>query len=292
MPASVHVLPLIICIGLLLTGCGTYVPEIQEISSDQADGQLLVQAIVRSIHCEIKDAVTYVIAGDEEDAKKMHRPPLADWLLGWGAQIQITLTIDEQSSLSPSGFYSPMNIFSLFGGAAVSSEATRIETLNYYYTVKDLYYSRACLLPRDIADSHSVDHPLGSLLIQSDLKLTEWLLSVVTGNLTGDISITDTANKNAKNGIAHEVTFRIITTGNITPTWKLVHATINPSPPLFVANRARTHDLLITFGPNETTTVAGQAMDSLGPNTPAAGTFLASQIGLAIRNQMINNLSP
>jgi len=285
--ATKHVLPLVIGITLILSGCGTYVPEIQEIPGDQADGQLLIQAIVRSIHCEIKDAVTYVIGTEDQDAQKMvpPRPSLADWLLDWGAQMQITLTVDELSSLSPSGLYSPINIFSLLGGASVSSEATRIETLNYYYPVTDLYYSRACLDQRDINDSHSTNHPTGSLLIQSDLKLKEWLLGIVTGKLTGDISITNPTPGNnpiAKNAITHEITFKVITNGNITPSWKLVRATINPTPPLFMASRTRTHDLLITFGPNNKGQLA----------TPAANTFLASQIGLAIRNQMINSNLP
>lgn len=282
-----YILPFLIGIVLMLGGCGTYVPEIQEqiIPGDQAAGQLFVQAIVRSIHCEIKDAVTSVIGYEDEDAKKFHRPSQADWLLDWGAQMQITLTVDEQSSFSPSGLYSPMNIFSFLGGASASSEATRTETLSYFYPVKDLYYSHACLNPTDIADSHSNNHPTGSLLIQSDLKLTEWLLGVVTGELTGDISLanpTPANNPIAKNAITHEVTFKVITSGNITPMWKLVHATITPSPPLFMASRTRTHDLLITFGPNNQGQLA----------TPAANTFLAAQIGLAVRNQTINSNLP
>jgi hypothetical protein len=279
-----HILP-VTGIVLMLGGCGTYVPEIQEISADQAGGQLLVRAIARSIHCEIKDAVAYVVGIE----------PLARWLLGWGAQMQITLTIDEQSSFSPSGLYSPMNIFFLLGGVGASAEATRIETLNYYYTVKDLYYSKACLDPKDIADSHSSS---GSLLIQSDLKLRELLLDVATAQATGDISVTSaipadaSTATTAKNGITHEITFKVITNGNVTPSWKLVRATINPTPPLFMGSRTRTHDLIITFGPNQTTTVAGQTTNSLGPLTPAAGTFLAAQIGLANRNQMITGIIP
>jgi hypothetical protein len=282
MSTTTHILPLAMGLALTLAGCGTYVPEIQEIPGDQAGGQLLVRAIARSIHCEIKDAVAYVVGTE----------PLAHWLLGWGAQMQITLTIDEQSSFSPSGLYSPMSIFSLLGGVGASAEATRIETLNYYYTVKDLYYSKACLNPKDIADSHS---SAGSLLIQSDLKLRELLLDVATAQATGDISVTSPIPANAtiaKNGITHEITFKVITNGNITPSWKLVRATINPIPPLFMGSRTRTHDLIITFGPNQTTTADGHTTNSLGPLTPAAGTFLAAQIGLATRNQMITGIIP
>ena len=104
------------------------------------------------------------------------------------------------------------------------------------------------------------------------MKVKEWLLATVRGLATDNISFD---NKNAKNTISHEVRFEIITSANVTPTWKLVHATINPNSPLFSASRDRTHDLLITFGPNDSAT------KSLGVGTPAANTNLASQIGIS-----------
>ena len=57
-----HALPLIIGIAMMVTGCGTYVPEIQEIPG--ADSERLVQAIVGSTKCEIKDAIVWVINDD------------------------------------------------------------------------------------------------------------------------------------------------------------------------------------------------------------------------------------
>jgi hypothetical protein len=42
---------------IMLGGCGTYVPAIQEIPGGSGDAQILVNAIVRSIHCELKNAV-------------------------------------------------------------------------------------------------------------------------------------------------------------------------------------------------------------------------------------------
>jgi hypothetical protein len=272
-------------IGLMLAGCGTTVPEIQE-NPRYPDPERLVVAVVGSIHCELRNAITYVINSDRSRYWDHGWPLEADWLNNWGAQIQITLTIDEQSSLSPSGLYFPTKIFSLFGGASVSSDAVRTDTLNYYYTVKELYRLGKGCAPNTIASF--ADHPTGSLLIQSDLKLKEWLLSVVQSQAVGDISITAN-NKNAKNAITHQVTFKIISSGNITPTWKLVHATINPTVPLFLASRSRTHDLLITFGPN---VEAPDGSSSLGVGTPAAGANLAAQIGIATSSQMINNRLP
>jgi hypothetical protein len=216
----------------MLPGCGTYVPNIQE-NPWASDPNRLVEAIVASIHCEIKNAVTYVINTDRLNYwdPATHNPSLkADWLLNdWGAQLQITLTTDEQSALSPSGSYSP-NIFTLLGGANISSEATRTDTLNYYYTVKSLYGTGFGCTPKIISDLDLENHPVGSLLIQSDLKLRDWLSAVVLGHGTDQIPITKptgVTNPSFSNAILHDVKFQVITSGNITPTWKLALATIN-----------------------------------------------------------------
>lgn len=276
-------MPLAIGIALTAGGCGTTVPEIQEIPGDQR-GLELIRAIVGSIHCEVIDSVKYVIQQDQRNFPLNHRL-YADWLLDWGAQIQLTLQVNNQSAFSPSGLWSPGSAFLLGGGASVSSAATRIDILNYYYTIKELNSAPGC---DEYSKTAIADRPIGSLLVQSDLKLKEWLLSVVIGRGTGDLDfVPHTENPIAKNAISHEVKFEVVTGGNITPTWKLALSAINPVTPLASASRDRVHDLLITFGPNTQTAIGGKPTNSLGSLTPAAGTFLASQIGLAIRNQMI-----
>jgi hypothetical protein len=276
---------------LILAGCGTRVPDLQE-NPWASDPNRLVEAIVESINCEIRQAVIYVISKDSPHPEIPDPGPHTAWLYNdWGAQIQITLTTDEQSALSPSGSYSP-NIFTLIGGANVSSDATRTDTLNYYYTVKDLYgtgKNKGKRCTQNYLDNIEI-HPVGSLLIQSDLKLRDWLLAVVLGKGTDQIPVNmpktanNATNTNAKNAISHEVKFQVVTGGNITPMWKLAEATINPTAPLASASRTRTHDLLITFGPNDPATNS-----NLEPNSPAAGTFLAQQIGSAISNAALRN---
>lgn len=273
---------LAIGIGLMFAGCGTYVPNIEEPWTSQPNR--LVEAIVESIHCEIRQAVIYVISHDSTNSKILNPSPRTSWLYNdWGAQIQITLTVDEQGSLNPSGSYLP-KIFNLFGGATISSEATRTDTLNFYYTIKDLYGIGKGCSPPVIADIEN--HPTGSLLIQSDLKLRDWLTDVVVAVGTEQIPIAKPAgvsNPSFSNAILHDVKFQVITSGNITPTWTLALAAINPAAPFATASRTRTHELLITFGPNDPDT------NSLGPNTPASGAFLAQQVGSAISNTSLRN---
>jgi hypothetical protein len=291
--ATKHVVPFVVGVAVMLGGCGTYVPEIQE-NPWASDPDRLVVAIIGSIHCELKDAVTYLINADRWRYWDHGLPTVADWLNNWGTQVTLTLTIDEQSSVNPSGSYISIihpitTIFTLLGGASVSSEATRIETLSYYYTINELYGSgKGC---SHNTRNNFADHPTGSLLIQSDLKLEEWLSAVVQSRAVENISIatpssTPASNQTAKNALSHEVKFIIISSGNITPMWKLVHATINQTGSLFMASRTRTHDLLMTFGPN---VKAPDGTNSLGIGTPATNSNLAQQIGIANSVHMISS---
>jgi hypothetical protein len=68
--------------------------------------------------------------------------------------------------------------------------------------------------------------------------------------------------------VSLEIKFVIVSSGNLTPTWKLVRLTANNGAgPLFATGRTRTHDLIITIGP---------------ANQMTLNTHLASQIGQAV----------
>jgi hypothetical protein len=80
--------------------------------------------------------------------------------------------------------------------------------------------------------------------------------------------------------ISIEIKFVIVSSGNVTPTWKLLRVSASSgSAPLFGMGRTRTHDLIITIGPN---------------NTATANTHLASQIGNSVStsNQAVLGTSP
>jgi hypothetical protein len=226
-------------IALVVAGCGTYVPEIQENPWDQSGGALLVKNIIDSIQCEVKDAITYVLNTDYQISRLNGTPPMGYWLLGWGVQMQLTLTVDEKNIVSPSGVKSPSPIFFLGLGATLSSQATRSDTLNYYRLVGDIYYGpNYPFCYQNYLRNGSTD----SFLIQSDLKLREWLLSIffVKEDQSTDLLPSFTSNKQSgNNGLAHQVTFEVVTSGNISPMWKLVNATVNQSNPLFSIDRDR-----------------------------------------------------
>jgi hypothetical protein len=60
----------------------------------------------------------------------------------------------------------------------------------------------------------------------------------------------------------HDVKFEVLSSGNITPAWKLTNATVDQTGSLFSTSRDRTHDLLITMGPGDSTGLTGAAADA------------------------------
>jgi hypothetical protein len=255
---------------LLLGGCGTFVPNIQEFPGNAADGQLLVRAIVETVRCEVQDAVKFIIDQDKLLAKQTtNRKRTAEWFDNWGTQVALVLTVEEKTSFNPAALYNPTGLanppvtFSLAAGA--SATATRVMTLNFYYTVKELYKAVSC------SGQPSGVFAGGSLLIQSDLKLRETLAAHILASGTGALRVPISRSApNGENAIGHRVTFEVSTSGSVSPSWVLTHATTNPNNTLFSTSRSRTHDLALVLGPANPT-----ERELVGP---AQGVFLGNQI--------------
>jgi hypothetical protein len=76
-----------------------------------------------------------------------------------------------------------------------------------------------------------------------------------------------------QDSFSQDIKFIIVSTGNITPTWKLIQLSANTgNAPFFSTGRTRTHELLITIGP---------------PTTRTQNDFLASQIGQAVNRSVV-----
>ncbi|MFO1344704.1 MAG: hypothetical protein U1E85_00260 [Rhodocyclaceae bacterium] len=246
----------------VLGGCGTYVPGIAE-AGDTESGILLQNAIVQSIHCELRNAVVGTIHDD-----KQGRERFAEFLEKWAVQLTLTLTIEEKTVVAPTiGMSFPPSLFTLGVGGNVSTGATRLNKLNYYYTIQELMALGVC--SKGFTDQ--LTHPSGSLLIRSDLKTKEWLQGQVLNNLTGNFVET-------KNGFQHQVAFVVDTGGGVTPGAKLATVSLNPTGIFLTANRKRTHDLSLVFGP---ASAEEKQNKSLAPTAQAI--FLSTQISAAIQ---------
>jgi hypothetical protein len=261
--------------SVLLSGCGLFVPEIQENPFAPGHAVLMVQAIVQSVHCEMGNALKDVRNYDLETARKHHQKPITDFLLRWGTEMTLTLTIDEKSSLAPNVTWMPPSpasaVFTLGAGLGGSADATRTEKMSFYYLVPSLLSEPYCATGVQQGDD-------SSLLVRSDLKLKEWLQDYLSAIGTKEGQAPVAANGALKDTVlSHDIKFDITTSGNITPSWKLTRATINPTGSFFSTSRDRTHDLTIVLGPGNPTGFIGNA-------APAASA--ANQIGNAVASSI------
>jgi hypothetical protein len=130
-------------------------------------------------------------------------------------------------------------------------------------------------------------------LLQSDLKLSEWLFDAVSASMTRTVNFDVTTAAGTSNVIQHEIKFIIITSGTLNPSWKISTVTVN-SGNLLSLGRTRTNDLVITLGPAVPAAVTadrnGHRKISLGPSEQAANLHLSSTIGNAINNALTNGL--
>lgn len=223
-----------------LSACGTYVPSISEIKSYPGVEQELVANIVESIHCEVRSAVNFVLIDRRS-------PTYPKWLEKWGVQVALTLTVIEKTEINANVTGLPPSpataVLTLAGAGSASTQATRISKLSFYYTVKDLMSLGTC---KRRPDTRSPEAPL----IQSDLGLTDWLDSQVVISTLGPVNfMASTKGPFGQDVISHDVRFQVVTGGSISPSLKLVRATLNDANPLINVSRDRQHDLLMTFGP-------------------------------------------
>jgi hypothetical protein len=263
-----------ILFGGLVGGCGFRVPDIQEVGG-RVEGQRFVQAILTNVTCEVRNALN-----------DLHQAyPEGTFIDSWGAQITLTLTTDEKGEIAPGvswtppGLTQPSSVFALGAGVSFSADATRTNKINAYHLVVDLQKTRCSEQAR----------PNGLFMLQSDLKLSEWLFDAVSAAKTNTINFGTTSLAVKENVIQHEIKFDVVTSASLTPTWTLTRLTVNPSGNTFSAARTRSHDLLITFGPAVPAVV--EARDRNGrrrtvvvgqPSRQAADLHLSSTIATGI----------
>ena len=281
--------------GILLAGCGTYVPDLQEFWGTPTDATFMVNKVSAQVVCELRRAVQRVVFAEPvQFVQRPGDPPAPKprdlrWFVNtWAVQVTLNYIIIENSALTPgvalnsvyrsatttfpgaAAVTSPQS-FSLGLGATASSTATRNDKLNMFFTVRELLHgtpsiTKSCI-PNEPANA--------DLFIQSDLKLYDWLSAAL---LPYDVSIINYANNStAQNAITHDIKFEIVSSGNINPQWKLVQINANTSSTLLAAGRDRTQELIITFGPTQKGMLASAAANS------HQATEIGSAVGQAIQ---------
>lgn len=287
-------------IGILgLNGCGLSAPEIRE-AWDGKDGTIQIEyGIKKRVYCDLRDGVQvanrknqYFIKDSRGKEQKVQFIPD-----DWGVQVSLSLQVDETSALNPglvvtklrenaitrfSSGAAPIatgQSFSLGLGGTLSSTATRTDKFDFYYPIDFLMVEATdtdpCAKKNDQFLKNGVTPSTSSPLILSDLGIQKWISdSMYTNSLLPSQNPGSSAK--TPDTVTLELKFVVVTSGNVTPTWRLVPVSFNSGgSPLFSTGRTRTHGLIITIGPKKNET---------------SQTHFASQIGQSISNANLSSL--
>ena len=269
----------LIFVSLTVAGCGTYVASLQEIG----DEALLVHSIVKSVHCDVANAVKAIVDKDSGGNLRRLGPVEKEWYEHWGAEIALTLAFDDKFNLSPNAVGMPPtpanSVFTIAGNATVASEATRTDKVNYFYSMKQLYARAPCrtgIQPRQGAPS---------IIIQNDLKTADWLNDQLLPYQTGEANLeTSSSGILGQNVLSHEVKFVVSTSGGVNPAFVLTQASINQSGTFLGASRDRTSDLIVTFGPLDSTQKNGRLIPQAEIAHQTAQIGVANSINSNVRS--------
>ncbi|MFD1951545.1 hypothetical protein ACFSGX_12295 [Sphingomonas arantia] len=271
---------------LVLGGCATTTPNLRNGSQTLRDETLSEQHLIYHIQCQLASAVHQAVAFDKLNA---HKPPelRAKWLSEWGAKISLVLSVNNKNAFAPGlTLNHPLaNAVTVFGSGDVttaqnrsvglgftwSADATRTETIGFFYSFKELLESPI---------KPELCEPSIGPYLSSDLKIAEFLLKGVDISMQNG-AVTRKAGESPYETFTYQVKFIVTTGGNITPAWKLVELTANQSGNLFAASRIHTDDLTITMGKVKED-VAGKAT----PLKSLDDQHLANLIGQAVANSL------
>ena len=263
--------------SLSLCGCGVVTPNIQEVWGNENDAGAMESAVANEIECELAQVVTQTyrtIHSGRTPAEVKELQNKYGYIFDWNAQTILTFVADEQSTLNPTPSWtsklhplSKSGTFTLGLTGTYRNQATRTDKVTLNYRLKDF------LQQSNPACDSKVFHK-GSLFIQSDLKIGEWLRQAL------DIAVSQSPLPNPPqfpkkvDAISHDVKFDILSSGGVATTWKLVEFGTG-SNSLVSAQRDRSQDLLLTMGPPDKANP-----DQLGP----AGqiSVISSQLGNAV----------
>jgi len=295
-------------VSLSLCGCGLTIPNISEAwdvdrpaNPDKDQPRISATAqiefeIKKQVYCELKRAIHYVNSIPVSSGTPGKLRPVSGGVLPlkWGAQVSLSLQVDESAALNPGvTLNQPMaNAVSVFGpgntvtssqsfnlglGGALSSTATRIDKFNPYWSIAYLMepFSPAsvCQTGNDPFEQLHWRPAASSpfLRFESDLGIRDWL----EGAMFTDVSLYSVDGPAAGSGlkpdtVSYEIKFIIVSSGNVTPTWKLLRVSANTAGNFFSTGRTRTHDLIITIGPKDQTTIQAHFASEIGQAVSSA----------------------
>jgi hypothetical protein len=240
-----------------LGGCGLYTPEKGLLSNDDVEPPnpspqgMFEQNVVAHIRCEIRNGIAKVLL--------YQKLPNVPWLADYAATVTLKLTVEDQSALNPNAsFLTPFGLkgaesFTLGIGASGTANATRVETIQFTYSNKELLAEAKKDISAGITSCQGYQN---GVMIDSNLKIGQFIYDkAVVAGAAGEATSKGVTTAPFSQ-LQFEITFNASFGANITPTWKFTRTTVNGSSSLLSATRTDVDDVLITLGPPTAQTAA------------------------------------
>jgi hypothetical protein len=222
-------------------------------------------------------AINQLIKEDKLDAESARVPRAYPWLDKSTAQISLKLTVDEKSTLNAGLNYSDFFTNSIYTigktiittprsfvfGANIggSSDATRIDNSDYTFSVADAFVKDRDYDPVNGRACEALAK-YGFVLFNSNLHIRDRLESRLA-----QFELHPEAKQVVPDTLTTDITFVVVYSGNITPTWHLVTVSYNTGgSPLFNAARTRTDDVIISIGSNKDKVTTAQNIQKQFPD--------------------------
>lgn len=274
-----------------LAGCGLTVPQISPPGDGPESNALLVQSVSTHVHCELRNAVFYAY-------NNLKSQQNIEWLRDWAAKITLTINVDEKSGFNPgvslTKFFPSFSktlsngevitggrTFDLGFGASLSSTASREQEITWFVVFKDLFEEEKF--------SNSVCDRRTPFPIEGDLAIKESVLAgVFPSSLVRNMS-DPFASGGRLQVVQHQVSFLVESSGNVTPSWKLVDIAANTGGPFFGVSRNRKDILLITMGPTQLADAGRKLKTSrVVPSDAVNNAHYSKQTGNNVGNSILN----
>jgi len=218
---------------LLLSACGTVVPDMNEFYEKPEQQRHNERRIIGQIQCELREGVRSAIKAQRDKVGGTN----VDWLIDWGAKINLNIVADEKGSLAPGASFTRMfgtNKFAIGGGLDLSSNATRDETVEFTYAFAEL-----------LAQSKETCTPEDTNLIKSNLKIGDFI------NNKADLAGAPGVARMPFSVFSWKVSFVVVRGASVTPTYEFVNVTYGTGSPFLNVSRTKTHTATITIAPLE-----------------------------------------
>jgi hypothetical protein len=283
------VLPIALILPVAFGGCGLFVPEKDLFPVDQYSEGNFESMIVRNIKCELHTGVQNFLNS------RLGESPRGQFIRDWGAQVQLKIQVEEMSGLTPgvtlnTPFENSVKTFPVGGnvltprsfalglGASGTAHATRVETISFTYSFRDL-------LSEPLPEGGLCNYDNG-FMIQSDLKIGQFIFDkmvIATAPGVAEAFISKTASPFSV--FSDDITFVASFGGSVTPIWHLARVSVDPTGTLLNATRTNTDDVIITLGQATRATATSPAKLSDQANQVHNANLIGSATGSSISSQ-------